>query len=93
MLDVSLFVIKSKKYNISAMNGDDVLLTYFSYTIHSFTPDKVVAHMMPDLPNVGMERDMEQFREYFENPAFRSDGLKLVRKDYLVTVVVCVCLS
>lgn len=22
---------------------------------------KVVAHMMPDLPNVGMERDVEQF--------------------------------
>ncbi|KAJ9078621.1 Elongator subunit [Entomophthora muscae] len=38
---------------------------------------KVVAHMMPDLPNVGMERDLDQFKEYFENPAFRSDGLKL----------------
>jgi elongator complex protein 3 len=56
---------------------------------------KVVAHMMPDLPNVGVERDMEQFKvrlfpsfnptlysrsweqEYFENPAFRSDGLKI----------------
>ncbi|KAG1003906.1 hypothetical protein G6F57_021343 [Rhizopus arrhizus] len=38
---------------------------------------KVVSHMMPDLPNVGMERDMEQFKEYFENPAFRSDGLKI----------------
>jgi elongator complex protein 3 len=38
---------------------------------------KVVAHMMPDLPNVGMERDLDQFREYFENPLFRSDGLKL----------------
>lgn len=38
---------------------------------------KVVAHMMPDLPNVGMERDIEQFKEFFENPAFRSDGLKL----------------
>lgn len=23
---------------------------------------KVVAHMMPDLPNVGLERDMEQFK-------------------------------
>lgn len=32
---------------------------------------------MPDLPNVGMERDMAQFVEYFENPAFRSDGLKI----------------
>lgn len=38
---------------------------------------KVVSHMMPDLPNVGMERDIEQFKEYFENPAFRSDGLKI----------------
>lgn len=38
---------------------------------------KVVAHMMPDLPNVGMERDLEQFKEYFENPAFRTDGLKI----------------
>jgi elongator complex protein 3 len=23
---------------------------------------KIVAHMMPDLPNVGMERDLEQFK-------------------------------
>jgi elongator complex protein 3 len=38
---------------------------------------KVVSHMMPDLPNCGYERDMEGFREYFENPTFRSDGLKL----------------
>lgn len=38
---------------------------------------KVVSHMMPDLPNVGMERDLDQFKEYFENPAFRTDGLKL----------------
>ncbi|CAH1762338.1 5695_t:CDS:10 [Entrophospora sp. SA101] len=38
---------------------------------------KVVSHMMPDLPNVGMERDLEQFKEYFENPAFRTDGLKI----------------
>ncbi|KAL4630423.1 elongator complex protein 3 [Arapaima gigas] len=38
---------------------------------------KVVTHMMPDLPNVGMERDVEQFIEFFENPAFRPDGLKL----------------
>lgn len=38
---------------------------------------KVVAHMMPDLPNMGRERDMEGFKEFFENPAFRADGLKL----------------
>jgi len=38
---------------------------------------KVVSHMMPDLPNMGMERDLAQFQEYFENPAFRTDGLKI----------------
>lgn len=38
---------------------------------------KVVAHLMPDLPNMGMERDLFGFAEYFENPAFRSDGLKI----------------
>eukprot|EP01041_Mallomonas_annulata_P006229 gene6229-12617_t len=38
---------------------------------------KVVSHMMPDLPNMGRHRDLEGFKEYFENPAFRSDGLKL----------------
>jgi hypothetical protein len=32
---------------------------------------KVVCHMMPDLPNVGWERDLECFREFFENPEFR----------------------
>eukprot|EP00035_Acanthoeca_spectabilis_P031472 m.14285 g.14285 ORF g.14285 m.14285 type:complete len:561 (+) comp4768_c0_seq2:113-1795(+) len=38
---------------------------------------KVVSHMMPDLPNMGLERDVEGFIEFFENPAFRPDGLKL----------------
>lgn len=38
---------------------------------------KVVSHMMPDLPNVDYERDVEQFIEFFENPAFRPDGLKI----------------
>ena len=33
--------------------------------------------MMPDLPNVDLERDLEQFVEFFENPAFRPDGLKI----------------
>lgn len=38
---------------------------------------KVVAHMMPNLPNVDLERDLEQFVEFFENPDFRVDGLKI----------------
>ncbi|XP_011502868.1 PREDICTED: probable elongator complex protein 3 isoform X2 [Ceratosolen solmsi marchali] len=38
---------------------------------------KVIAHMMPDLPNVELDRDIEQFIEFFENPNFRADGLKI----------------
>lgn len=38
---------------------------------------KVVCHMMPDLPNMGIERDLESFKEFFENPDFRPDGLKV----------------
>lgn len=38
---------------------------------------KVVAHLMPDLPNVGPERDMASFAEFFESPSFRADGLKI----------------
>ena len=32
---------------------------------------------MPDLPNMGQERDIEGFREFFSNPNFRTDGLKV----------------
>lgn len=38
---------------------------------------KIIAHMMPDLPNMGYRRDLEGFREFFENPDFRTDGLKI----------------
>ena len=38
---------------------------------------KVVAHMMPNLPNIDIERDIAQFVEFFENPDFRADGLKI----------------
>ncbi|KAK4536196.1 hypothetical protein CDCA_CDCA07G2221 [Cyanidium caldarium] len=38
---------------------------------------KIVAHLMPNLPDMDRERDVECFREFFDNPAFRSDGLKI----------------
>jgi hypothetical protein len=33
--------------------------------------------MMPGLQNMGVERDIEGFKEYFENPEFRNYGLKV----------------
>lgn len=38
---------------------------------------KIVSHIMPNLPNVDLERDLNQFYELFQNPAFRPDGLKI----------------
>lgn len=57
--------------------GHTVRATCESFTLSKECGYKIVAHMMPDLPNVGLERDLESFREFFENPAFRSDGLKI----------------
>lgn len=36
---------------------------------------KVVAHMMPDLPNVGIERDMEQFKVHLVTSVNWSSGI------------------
>lgn len=38
---------------------------------------KIVSHIMPNLPNVDLERDLFQFTELFQNPDFRPDGLKI----------------
>jgi elongator complex protein 3 len=38
---------------------------------------KVVYHYMPGLPGVDLERDVEGFRELFENPDFRPDMIKV----------------
>ncbi|XP_022918903.1 elongator complex protein 3 [Onthophagus taurus] len=38
---------------------------------------KIVAHMMPNLPNVDYERDLRQFKDLFVCHEFRPDGLKI----------------
>ena len=71
---------------VQSVYEDVALATNRGHTVNAVTESfhlakdagfKVVAHMMPDLPNVGYERDLNQFKEYFENPRFRSDGLKV----------------
>jgi elongator complex protein 3 len=57
--------------------GHTVAAVTHSFQLAKDCGFKVVSHMMPDLPNMGYERDMLGFQEYFENPAFRSDGLKV----------------
>lgn len=57
--------------------GHTVAAVCHSFRLAKDAGYKIVCHMMPDLPNVSLERDYDQFREFFENPEFRSDGLKL----------------
>lgn len=57
--------------------GHTVAAVCHSFQLAKDCGFKVVTHMMPDLPNMGYERDLEGFMEYFENPLFRSDGMKL----------------
>lgn len=57
--------------------GHTVKAVQESFSLAKDCGFKVVAHMMPNLPNVDIERDIAQFEEFFENPDFRADGLKI----------------
>lgn len=57
--------------------GHTVKAVCESFQLSKDSGFKVVAHMMPDLPNCSMERDLNGFMELFENPSFRPDGLKI----------------
>jgi elongator complex protein 3 len=48
-----------------------------SFQIAKDSGYKIVAHMMPGLPNSSVEKDIEDFRTLFEDPAFRPDMLKI----------------
>ncbi|KAK9737667.1 radical sam [Popillia japonica] len=57
--------------------GHTVSAVCETFCLAKDTGFKVVSHMMPNLPNVDYERDIDQFIEFFKNPAFRCDGLKI----------------
>jgi elongator complex protein 3 len=48
-----------------------------SFQIAKDSGYKIVAHMMPGLPDSSVEKDIEDFRTLFEDPAFRPDMLKI----------------
>jgi elongator complex protein 3 len=53
---------------------DDVIK---SFQIARDSGFKIVAHMMPGLPNSSPEKDIQDFHTLFENPLFRPDMLKI----------------
>ncbi|KAG0434253.1 Elongator complex protein 3 [Dictyocoela muelleri] len=62
---------------INTNRGHTVRAVCQSFCMAKDAGYKIVAHMMPNLPDVDWDRDIAQFREFFENPDFRSDGLKI----------------
>ncbi|ELA46893.1 ELP3 family histone acetyltransferase [Vavraia culicis subsp. floridensis] len=57
--------------------GHTVSAVAFAFRMAKDSGYKIVSHMMPNLPNVDKQRDYVQFQEFFSNPKFRSDGLKI----------------
>ncbi|KAJ8980290.1 hypothetical protein NQ317_005210 [Molorchus minor] len=57
--------------------GHTVEAVCYTFNLAKDAGFKVVTHMMPNLPNVDLERDLAQFVELFENPEYRPDGLKI----------------
>lgn len=56
LYDLTVFL-----YMCVSSRGHTVRAVCESFHLSKDAGFKVVAHMMPDLPNVGMERDVEQF--------------------------------
>lgn len=69
--------ITNRRLRLFSLAGHTVKAVCESFQMSKDAGFKVVSHMMPDLPNIDLERDIEQFTEFFENPDFRADGLKI----------------
>ena len=58
---VNLFPFASLFYFVLFQRGHTVRAVCESFQLSKDAGFKVIAHMMPDLPNVGLERDIQQF--------------------------------
>jgi elongator complex protein 3 len=48
-----------------------------SFLISKDSGYKIVAHMMPGLPDSSVDKDIEDFRRLFEDPSFKPDMVKI----------------
>lgn len=62
---------------VETNRGHTVQAVCHSFALAKDAGYKVISHMMPNLPNVSFHDDILQFREFFSNPKFRPDGLKI----------------
>ena len=62
LADLGFFVSLMQPFWLCCCRGHTVKAVCESFQMSKDAGFKVVAHMMPDLPNVGWERDVEQFK-------------------------------
>lgn len=62
---------------VDTNRGHSVQDVCVSFALAKDAGYKIVTHMMPNLPNTDISRDILQFHEFFSSPRFRADGLKI----------------
>jgi histone acetyltransferase (RNA polymerase elongator complex component) len=64
--DTLFLRVRSKMTDTNTLLGHTVKAVMECFHLAKDCGFKVVAHMMPDLPNAGYERDLNGFKEFFE---------------------------
>lgn len=62
---------------LNTNRGHTILATRACMCLLKDSGYKIITHLMPNLPEVDKYRDFAQFKEFFNNPSFRSDGIKI----------------
>ena len=85
--------------NASNLLNDIVMMIYVSvcfsiiYILSFCIRISTQRYMQPDLPNMTLDRDLEGFKEYFENPAFRSGKRRKICNLLLHSNIACLCVT
>ena len=75
-VEIGVQTLSENVYKITN-RGHTIQDVYQSFQIAKDTGYKIVAHMMPGLPGSNPEKDLEDFKELFEDSRLKPDMLKI----------------
>ena len=75
-VEIGVQSLHERVYNI-VNRGHDLADVIESFQIAKDAGYKIVAHMMPGLPTITPQEDIEDFKLLFEDPRFKPDMLKI----------------
>lgn len=75
-VEIGVQSLHERVYNI-VNRGHDLADVVESFQIAKDAGYKIVAHMMPGLPTITPQEDIEDFKLLFEDPRFKPDMLKI----------------